>query len=492
MTLRLLRLSISLCALVAICGVRADGQEFPARDHVGAYSRIPYGHAFEAAQVAAKAGNVDAEVELGRHYENGYGVEQNLVEALNWYKKAAQSGNLQGILAVGLLLQNENLSATYKEAPEPWLLRAAEGGLAEAQIGESQFRSFPDSPKARRESSAWLERAARQGNSEAIVQLARRLIGSKDADERKRGAEYAAAAENAAPKWLFFIESARFFQANPHAGSSREKQPVPLPDVLHDAALKVDIEEMSDVGSASLPLIPLYMALAKSSDVASTRQSEDTLLEQLEASARAGLLQSACNLAFTHLRRKEYEAAAEWYRSAAERGAPRAAYHLGKLYRDGLGVPVDVSSAATWFYQAASSGYPPAQAAFGDLLLRGDGVPRDYDAARGWFWPAAAYGNPLAQYDLGLMYERGLGVGPDAERAVRFMIASSVAWDPHSEVRGRRGWPDALRWVADAESDPDLSKRIQEARKNIYPSRKEVDSATGGCDEQSMNRIIED
>ena len=42
---------------------------------------------------AAERGLADAQFILGFMYENGYGVEQDLRKAREWYQKAANQGN---------------------------------------------------------------------------------------------------------------------------------------------------------------------------------------------------------------------------------------------------------------------------------------------------------------------------------------------------------------------------------------------------------------
>jgi TPR repeat protein len=49
---------------------------------------------------AAKGGNVDAQVELGAHYEAGAGGEPNNVMAVHWWKTAARGGS--GVAAFNL------------------------------------------------------------------------------------------------------------------------------------------------------------------------------------------------------------------------------------------------------------------------------------------------------------------------------------------------------------------------------------------------------
>jgi uncharacterized protein len=42
---------------------------------------------------AADQGNLNAQTNMGHMYKNGDGVPQDLIEAVKWYKKAADQGN---------------------------------------------------------------------------------------------------------------------------------------------------------------------------------------------------------------------------------------------------------------------------------------------------------------------------------------------------------------------------------------------------------------
>jgi hypothetical protein len=251
-------------------------------------------------------------------------------------------------------------------------------------------------------------------------------------------------------------------------------------------ALTLDIEEVGNDSWEGFGILGAIMMIAGMSNVDDLRDGS-LLLERLETAARRGDLQSVCNLAFGKLGpgKADYKEAFDWYLSAAKRGAPRAQYHLGKLYRDGLGTDANASNAAKWFYQAAMHGYPPAEAALGDLLLHGNGVPTDYEAALGWLRPAAAYGNPMAQYDLGWMYLNGLGVKKDNDRAIALIAATA-------EPIGLETWSPASDWIKQAKSDPAVSSQIAGSARVIVPHRHAVDTAQGGCDEASINSKIEE
>ena len=107
-------------------------------------------------------------------------------------------------------------------------------------------------------------------------------------------------------------------------------------------------------------------------------------------------------------------------RAAAERGDPAAQLQLGRMYRDGRGVPADAVQAAAWVRKAADQGNAEAQSLLGSMYQFGQGVPHDHVLAVSWTRAAAEQGNAEAQMSLGSMYAYGVGVPKDN--------AQFVAW----------------------------------------------------------------
>jgi hypothetical protein len=79
-------------------------------------------------QKAADAGNADAMVGLGVLYENGQGVAQDYAKAREWYQKAADAGNADAMNNLGLLYQKgQGVTQDYAKARE-WYQKAADAG----------------------------------------------------------------------------------------------------------------------------------------------------------------------------------------------------------------------------------------------------------------------------------------------------------------------------------------------------------------------------
>lgn len=77
-------------------------------------------------------------------------------------------------------------------------------------------------------------------------------------------------------------------------------------------------------------------------------------------------------------------------RHSAERGHTGAMVLLGKLYRNGVGMPQNYDLAARWLGEAAHAGDPEGMVEYGRLHRSGIGVAQDAVQAYVWFNRAAA------------------------------------------------------------------------------------------------------
>ena len=149
-----------------------------------------------------------------------------------------------------------------------------------------------------------------------------------------------------------------------------------------------------------------------------------------------------------------------------EEGYTIAAHHLGKAYRDGLGISTDRKAAAEWFQKSAEAGNtcsayalskllleqgqipqaihwlrqaadqndPYAQYRLGKLLLTGaEGVPRNAVAAIKLLKDSAAQGNQFAQYTLGKLYLLGQEVQADREEALRYFAQAAAQGNTYAQ-----------------------------------------------------------
>jgi hypothetical protein len=116
---------------------------------------------------ALSLGDVTAISNLGYMAENGIGAEKNLPLAMQQYEKAANGGNHWSMRRLASLLLASNATQAQN-----WLLKAAEGGDAQAmtQLGNAfnDGRLGPRDPIVARQ---WFDKAAERGDADAMNML---------------------------------------------------------------------------------------------------------------------------------------------------------------------------------------------------------------------------------------------------------------------------------------------------------------------------------
>ncbi len=130
---------------------------------------------------------------------------------------------------------------------------------------------------------------------------------------------------------------------------------------------------------------------------------------------------------------QSYEKAAEWYKKAAERGNADAQNSLGSCYYNGQGVPQDYEKAAQWYRKAAEQGHADAQYNLAYCYENGEGVSQDYGKAVEWYAKAAEQGDADAQYNLAYCYENGEGVSQDYGKAVEWYAKAAEQGDADAQ-----------------------------------------------------------
>ena len=117
---------------------------------------------------AAEQGDADAQANLGLMYENGRGVKQDYKKAMKWYKKSSRQGNgiAQNNIA-GLYFKGHGVKKSYKKAIE-WYRKSAKQGYAAAQnsLGGMYVKGW-GVKKDVNKGLEWMMKAAKQGLSDA-------------------------------------------------------------------------------------------------------------------------------------------------------------------------------------------------------------------------------------------------------------------------------------------------------------------------------------
>lgn len=120
----------------------------------------------------ALTGDADAQFAVAEAYRQGIGVNEDLSQALRWYRSAADQGHPRAQNNLGSMLLNG--MGTEKDPAEAavWYRKAGEQGEAEAQFNLAlRYLHGSGVSQSDAEAAAWLKQAAAQGHTEAIGQL---------------------------------------------------------------------------------------------------------------------------------------------------------------------------------------------------------------------------------------------------------------------------------------------------------------------------------
>jgi TPR repeat protein len=101
-----------------------------------------------------------------------------------------------------------------------------------------------------------------------------------------------------------------------------------------------------------------------------------------------------------HSSSENYALAVKYYGQAVQVGNRSAAFYLGQMYEQGLGVKQDYSQAFTYYQQSASRGLPEAQVALGQLYELGLGASVNYVNAYTYYGLAESQGSSTAAQHL--------------------------------------------------------------------------------------------
>jgi TPR repeat protein len=148
----------------------------------------------EEVKVKAEAGDVESEVEIGFRYEQGKGLAKDQVQAVKWYRKAAEQNLARAQKNLGICYdKGEGVAKDQVEAVK-WFRKAAEQNFAPAQYnlnvcyynGEGVAKDYV-------EAYEWLLLAARQGDEDAkknMTELESKLTPEQIAEGQKRARDF--------------------------------------------------------------------------------------------------------------------------------------------------------------------------------------------------------------------------------------------------------------------------------------------------------------
>ena len=316
---------------------------------------------------AAERGHAEAQFQLGLMYLNGQGVRHAYDAAACWLREAADHGHAlaQRNLAV-LYFKGEGVPRDHAAAVE-WLNRAACQGCVSAQMDLARVYLKGDGVQNPAAAVAWLQPLAEAGHRDAQYYL-----GLMYYDGRGVSRDPAVAA-----MWLRRAADQRHHEAEYRLG------------LMYRDGMGV----LQDFGNAAGCLRSAAACGHAKARFVRDRIYRTGKLMPLDPQEQFEL---ADGYSTGYDIPQDHDAAAVWFRRAADQGHADAAYRLGDMYDKGQGVPQDYAQAAKLLRYAADHGHWSARRDLAVLYFYGRGVPRDYDAAATWLRRATA--PDLVQY----------------------------------------------------------------------------------------------
>lgn len=363
---------------------------------------------------AAAAQNMpEAEYNLGRCYLDGYGVDKNHHQAMEYLKKAADKGIQPAKLLLARLLLSGIAADPDHKPPLPavppdekagfkLLQELAATGSDQAYLMYAGHLIKKADPARHTTIVELLQKAIKQGNIDAYSMLGDYLLSAPDDKRDEKAARELF--ERAAPK---------------------------------SAAAMAKLAYMTENGYGAPPDLDRAFELYK--------QSLDREFNLLAAVRLAGYYMTGRGAAPLDIPQ-----AVKLYRQAANKGNLEAICRMGECYLNGLGVEQDKTQAFEFFFQAAQKDLAMAQFALAECFARGDGTPQDEQAAFYWYHQSALRYDPRGMLETGRRYLTAQGTERDVKQAIIFL-----------EQAAANGMNQAFVWLEEAQKMPQMPELPQ-------------------------------
>ncbi|OHT08445.1 hypothetical protein TRFO_23047 [Tritrichomonas foetus] len=131
----------------------------------------------------------------------------------------------------------------------------------------------------------------------------------------------------------------------------------------------------------------------------------------------------------------EYNEAVKYYQLGVDENIPKCMYVLAQLYEKGLGVEQNYEHAILLYSQAASKGLLEAKVNYALLVEKGTSTARNTHLALRIYKDLALKNIPIAMYHYGRCCHHGIGMKPDFEKAKKHyeLAISNYCFDAYED-----------------------------------------------------------
>jgi TPR repeat protein len=134
------------------------------RSAVAAYESGDYSTAFDKFSREAKKDVAIAQYYLGEMYSDGSGVPKSIEQAINWYKLAAEKGNIKAQYRLGFIYDKFDGKFKNNKQAIHWYTKAAQQGDDWAQNQLASMYWLKTEVEDYSKAIFWFEKSAEQGN----------------------------------------------------------------------------------------------------------------------------------------------------------------------------------------------------------------------------------------------------------------------------------------------------------------------------------------
>jgi TPR repeat protein/CHAT domain-containing protein len=449
---------------------------------------------FEAQNAATSAladGYKIANVILGYLEGSGKLAPKDEAKATHHYLKAAEAGLPLAAYAYAVRVSRGLGTDKDIDVALKWINFSADEGYgpANADLGRAYLKGKlvkQDYTKAK----TLLERGAEKGIPDALNNLgAIYNEGLGVLQDRKRAAEYFRLAIDgglaiAHVNFGRLLEFGNGVPKNPAAAEKHYRKALKKGYLPADIDLAIVLRDTPELNGDPKEIANLLLSAAKRGNP-------------------LGYMEFGLLLISGNGIKKDTKRGIELLKKAANSGrANDSFYELGKVYENGLGVPINLSDAFNWYSRAANigdkfskykiakmliegkgtlqnikkgvadltklatGGYRAAQGALGDIYSNEKYMPTEYAQAAHWYRQASNQQGPFATSRLGNLYLNGLGVEKNIEVGITLMVrAAKSGWSSLQEAVGsallKIGKIDqGLPWLRKAASQDPKNSRI--------------------------------
>lgn len=332
----------------------------------------------KAEETLVNNGSAEYFYKLGVKYEEGKGVDVDLIKAEQLYHQAMDRGSVDAMNALGVIYLGKGDYDTAKKYFE----KAASNGdeIANFNLGNLSF--LGNKAELNHKALEYYLKSANKNYSPAYVALGDMYAMGKGVGPDVKKAED------------YYLKAA---DLNDDLAIDR----LSLLYLLQDG---MDVE--TDNTENSIKTVSLFQRVAD------------------KGNAKAMYVLSLLYQNGFYVK-EDNDKAVEYLKKSADMGYPEAEYSLAYLYLTGMYVGKDYKKGIQLMTDAANKNLPDAQNNIGMLYLKGELVEKDLKRAKKWLEKASANGSSMGDYNLAVIYEAGMGETINNEKAGMLYLKSA-------------------------------------------------------------------